>query len=147
MKIHQCFAMTLLRPKRYDEVYVWMEDTGVCSCYYRHLNHLPSCDMNKQHMFYCRGIALAHTGKTKDAINCTEEDLPADPGDATVFNRLTKLRRQLGHENLLKEKEHKLEVRRKLERKYRQKHARKEKKSTGCTVGSVYYQGGWSVCI
>ncbi|KAK3170329.1 hypothetical protein OEA41_009716 [Lepraria neglecta] len=64
----------------------------------------------------------AHTGKTEDAINCMEEDLAADPGDATVFNRLTKLRRQLGHENLLKDREQKLEVRRKLERMHRQKH-------------------------
>ena len=139
MKIYQCFAMILLRPKKFDEVDVWTEDTGVCGCYYRHLNHLPICDIKKQHMFYCRRIALAHTGKTEDAIDCMEEDLAADPGGATVFNRLTKLRRQLGHENLLKEREHKLEVRRKLERKHRRKHAPKEEKSIGCTVRSVYY--------
>lgn len=71
-----------------------------------------------------------------------DEDLAADPGDATIFNRLTKLRHQLGHENLLKETEHKLEVRRKLEKNNWQKHVQKERKSIGCTVGSFFYQDG-----
>ena len=73
--------------------------------YYHHKGFWDDQRFDAARAFYCRAIALKHTGDVSKAVKYMERALHFDPGDGHAFMQLEMLRRRSGSEGEAEEVE------------------------------------------